>query len=286
MFNRLLTLIGGLAVVGCNQSQTLSPQKFTETFAAEMRKAVPTLNVTIVAPLELRVKDATGHETTSFLDNAYRSYRMTPADGDAIIAQYVVSFKESRGAIDTPIDKTRIVPVIKDKNYLAGVRESLVARGQSAPDFMDLYEVYNSELWIFYAEDSPKNMRFLSKKDLAKLDLDTNSVRTLAVENLRKIVPQPEIMGGNGIYMLRAGGDYEASLLLADKLWTSGQFKVDGDIVVAVPSRDVVIITGSSNRAAIAKAREVATKTLAEAAYRLTPELFVYRNGKFEVFRE
>ena len=47
--------------------------------------------------------------------------------------------------------------------------------------------------------------------------------------------------------MLKAGGDYEASLLLFDDIWRDGQVKVDGDIVVAVPAKDVLLVTGSNN---------------------------------------
>jgi uncharacterized protein YtpQ (UPF0354 family) len=47
---------------------------------------------------------------------------------------------------------------------------------------------------------------------------------------------------------MRAGGQYESSLLLAENIWSSGQIEVDGDVVVAVPAKDALLVTGSGNQ--------------------------------------
>ena len=59
---------------------------------------------------------------------------------------------------------------------------------------------------------------------------------------------------------MSAGGNYEASLLLIDDIWSSGQVKVNGDIVVAIPTRDVLLVTGSRNRSGLKRVRELAAK--------------------------
>ena len=84
--------------------------------------------------------------------------------------------------------------------------------------------------------------------------------------------------------MMTAGGDYEASLLLFDDIWRGGKIKMNGDIVVAVPAKDVLLITGSNNRKGIAAVRELAAKYKAESRYEITDTLFVYRNGRFVKF--
>ena len=79
-----------------------------------------------------------------------------------------------------------------------------------------------------------------------------------------------------------SGGTYEASLLLFDSIWTDGQVKVNGDIVVAVPTRDVLLVTGSKNRKGLAALRKIATKFAAEGSDPISDKLFVYRDGRFE----
>jgi uncharacterized protein YtpQ (UPF0354 family) len=62
--------------------------------------------------------------------------------------------------------------------------------------------------------------------------------------------------------------------------------KVDGDLVVAIPARDVLMFTGSNNKEGLKEIRQVAQKMVTEAPHRLTPELFVYRDGRFQAYRQ
>jgi uncharacterized protein YtpQ (UPF0354 family) len=102
------------------------------------------------------------------------------------------------------------------------------------------------------------------------------------VENLKRLLPKIEVHAGPLVSMVTAGGNYEASLLLFDELWSNGPIRVEGDFVVAVPARDVLLVTGSRNLAGIAKLRELAVKMVRESSYHLTDQLFVYRQGSFQ----
>ena len=86
--------------------------------------------------------------------------------------------------------------------------------------------------------------------------------------------------------MLAAGGDYDASLLVLDSIWSNCQMEVQGDVVVAVPTRDLLLVTGSRDPQGILKVKEIVHKASNGSAYRLTQKLFVYRNGKFHEFRD
>jgi uncharacterized protein YtpQ (UPF0354 family) len=109
-------------------------------------------------------------------------------------------------------------------------------------------------------------------------------LREAALTNLSRILPKIEIRpGADGVLLVSAGGEFDASLLLADNLWTGGQIKVDGDIVVAVPAKDVLIVTGSHNAAGLARLRAAAAK-FAFGPNGLTSALFAYRDGKFVRF--
>jgi uncharacterized protein YtpQ (UPF0354 family) len=180
------------------------------------------------------------------------------------------------GDVSPPLDRSRIVPVIKTQRWLDGVRQEL-----TTPEKQPLTEPYNSELIVAYAEDLPSSIRYLNGHDDVG---DRAKLHELALSNLHRMLSKIEMRpGADGIYFIEAGGDYEASLLLADYIWTSGQFDVDGDIVVAVPAKNALFVTGSRNRAGLKKLRAIAAE-VAAAPYGLTPALFVYRGGKFVVF--
>ena len=138
----------------------------------------------------------------------------------------------------------------------------------------------NDELIVAYAEDTRHNINYISPEDLTKLGVSRSQLRTVATANLKKLIPKPEIKRGALLSMITAGGDYEASFLLFNDFWDS-LAKTNGEIVVAIPSRDLLVFTGSQNKQGLAKLREFATKFAKESAYAITDTLFVYRNGRF-----
>src|ERR1041385_1750342 len=115
------------------------------------------------------------------------------------------------------------------------------------------------------------------------MGIERGRLRALAVENLGRILPRIEVHPGEIYSMITAGGNYEASLLLLDEIWDRRQFKVSGDIVVALPTRDVLLVTGSQNPAGIVKLREVAAQLTSQSPYHLTSDLFVRRGGGFKL---
>lgn len=272
----------GLA--GCSSKEIVSPSEYAEEYAAALKDKNPNLKVTIKGDMELAVVDETGGEITTFLDNGYKEYSVSPQNKEQIIKKYVAALLEPR-AQSEKIDPSRITPVIKDREWIAEIKAEMKARGaKEIPE--NVYEDLNQELVIVYAEDSPKNLRYLAPKDLGQVNLKPSDLKALAIQNLKSIIPKIEVHGGNGVYMVTAGGDYEASLLLFEGLWDGVQIKVDGDYVVAIPSRDMLLITGSNSKEGIKKITELAIKTVAEAPYRLTSDLFIRKDGKYMRYQE
>ena len=276
-----------LAVVATLLTSTaiaaLSPEAFTREFMTQMRAAIPGGKVELVGPMQVHIEDGKGHEQTVYLDNAYGIVQSDPDSRQAIIERFVASTVQTLADVQ-PADPKNIVAVVKDRGWIRDAAASLAARGAKAPP-EQWSEPLNDELIVLYAEDTPNNIRYLSRADLEKAGVKVGEARALAVKNLHRMLPDIQQRAGDLIGMITADGNYEASLLLFDEIWSGGQIKVDGEIVVAVPSRDVVMFTGSRNAAGLAKLRELADQITAEGNYTLTNALFVYRKGKFETFR-
>ena len=231
--------------------------------------------------LQLETRIAGGEAISNDLRNAYQRYIRDPEHLDEIVRQRVAGLVESvRDAqIKPPLDRSRIVPVLKTPAWVEAIQQ----QRKAAPDLQPLTEPFNSELTIVYAEDRSASMRFLMMRDDVG---DRSKLHQLALANLHRLLPKIEMReGASGIFLINAGGDYEASLLLADTIWSSGQIKVDGDTVVAVPAKDALLVTGSHNRAGIVRLRALAAE-IAAGPYGLTQTLFVYRDGKFVRFEE
>ena len=149
---------------GCSRTDVLPPSEFTREFAEALRKAGPGLRVTIVKDLELQVTSTDGHDSTSFLDNAYNEYKQDPKTKADVIQRFVTAGLEPISRIRDGVDRTRIVPVIKDRPWLEEMRQTFMSRGaKEVPE--PVYEDFSPDLIVLYAEDSPKNIRYLGPKD-------------------------------------------------------------------------------------------------------------------------
>ncbi len=282
---RLTAVVFALAIVACAdavRAETLSPRLFTAAFAAAATAALPDAKVAVAGDLHLETRGADGNTTTTDLHNAYEIYLADPSRLDTVIKRYVAVLAETvrlGGVKPPPVDRLHIVPVLKSADWV----ETIQQLRKAVPATQLLTEPFIGQLMIVYAEDRPSSIRFLMMGDDVG---DRASLRDRAVANLRRLLPKIEMQTrADGVSLISAGGEYEASLVLLDDLWSSGRIKVDGDIVVALPTKDILLVTGSRNTAGLAGLRET-VRRLTAAPYRLTPSLFVYRGGKFVRFDE
>jgi uncharacterized protein YtpQ (UPF0354 family) len=281
MMRCLFAIIIGCFLTYAAHAETLAPQAFTETFVQRLKAAWPDTKVTIKDNLVVQAEGQNGRTIDISLANLYPRYRSDPDLLDELIRDYVGKISPPRrpSTATAALDRTRIVPVIKDRPWLDEVRGRVRTQTPNAPDLA--VEDFNNELVIVYALDDPKRMRYLTTDELT--GIERKDLRTLALENLLRIMPKIQMATDGTLGMMVAGGDYEASLLLFDNIWTDGTVKVKGDVVVAIPTRGMLLVTGSQDRAGLKRMREIVAKN-ADEQYRLTTALFVYRKGRFVKF--
>jgi uncharacterized protein YtpQ (UPF0354 family) len=238
-----------------------------------MREVAPSATVTIARELEITVRRADGSSVEVNLANIYGEYRRQPGRLGEFVEKFASNAKNPEPA---KLDRARIVPMIKDRAWLDEIT-GMFAKGNTKP----LYEDFNKELVIAYAEDSDARMRYLgANEDVG----DLKDLRARAVANLKRILPKIQMQRHDDVFaVIGAGGSYEPSLLLFDEIWSDGQIKFEGDTVVAIPARDTLLVTGSKSRKGLKVLRGMAEK-LVEGPYRLTATLFVYRDGRFVKF--
>lgn len=176
------------------------------------------------------------------------------------------------------LTRDNVVLTIKDQAWVDELRDKLKAN--------PLIEPFAEDLLVVYAINEQDRIGYVMTGEEKALGLDRKQLRALALKNLRRILPKIQLaqMPPTPILVMSAGGDYDASLLLLDDIWSGDQIKskVEGDIVVAVPARDALLITGSRSRKGVAALRKVATEQVEKASHPLTATLFVYRDGEFK----
>lgn len=274
----LLLVTVGLGAVA--RADTPSPSAFTAQFARALQAAMPSAKVSIVRDLQIDVKRPDGTSATVSLANNYKDFVPGPKWFDAVIKAYAAALtKPLPTKLAANVDHTRIVPVVKDRAWLAELQRRF--KKQSASQ-QPIFEELNDELVIIYAEDTDKITRYLSSTEIA--GFEPGKLRALAIDNLMRLMPRIEMRQiAEGAFMITSHADYGASLVLIDSIWSGDQIKVNGDIVVAVPAKDVVLATGSRDAKNLKAMRQLASD-LAKGNGGLIDTFFVYRNGRFVSF--
>ena len=259
---------------------------FTREVAETWRRADPSLTVEIAGDLSLKIKNPAGGEISSFLDNTHKLCQADPERKEEIVRTFIASGSETLAHGDKPIDRSRIVPVVKDRAWLEDSRKALIQQGVADP-VANVFDDLNKELVVVYGEDSESGIRYFGAEALAEIKVEPKELRKLACENLDRLMPPVKTEEvAAGYYFLAADGNFEASLLLLERVWTSSAPKVKGETVVAIPARNVLLVTGSEDKQGLARMRADVEKVVGEDPYRLSDKLFIYRNGKFDEFKE
>lgn len=116
------------------------------------------------------------------------------------------------------------------------------------------------------------------------MGIKRDQLKELAIENLRRILPPVEQHGGDPYYMLTAGGDYVASLVLFDDLWSKLENDVEGNVVVGIPSRDVLLYTSDKSPEGIAAMRKAIENITATEGYLVSTTMLRRHSNGWKVF--
>lgn len=191
------------------------------------------------------------------------------------------SGEQSASAPGGQFDVRQIVPLIKPRQWLR--QQQQADRNWLASHVV---EDFNDELVVLYAEDRAERLRYLTRAALKQQNVALPQLRALALENLMRLLPGVSLHKGPLVSMLTAGGCYEASLLLVSDFWASHGVLAPGELIVAAPSRDVVLLASSANPAAIAHLRDLADTSWQQSGHAVSRSLFVFRQGRFQVWSD
>ncbi|NJC66755.1 DUF1444 family protein [Planosporangium flavigriseum] len=144
---------------------------------------------------------------------------------------------------------------------------------------------FTAELAVAYSWGPPYGQRLVSWLDLDRLGLSRRVLRERATENLDAMLETVRVHRDPPALVLHFDG-IESSLLLASSLWLKLAAWVQGDLVVGVPARDVVVVTGSKSQQGLAKAKRTVDRVFfAGDQYLLSRQLLIRREDCWETFQ-
>lgn len=255
------------------KKKLLSETEFSTKFAKRLSKKVKGLKITLINELEIK-SEFNGGKYQHFLNNAYSEYISDSKLIKEIIQKYLNGISEMFLPKEL-VKEDRILPIIKDKRFIKSLEEI-------NPDFEEnhIYEFYNDEIIIFYAEDRENSIHYISKEDLEEINFPIENLHEKAIQNLSDQLKM-ERHGEEGYYMITAGGNYESSLILLN-IWNPDNFPVDGNFVIGIPARDILFVTGSKDSVNLHRLYDSIQKINETGDHLVSDKIFEFKNGKFE----
>ncbi len=139
-------------------------------------------------------------------------------------------------------------------------------------------------LVVGYSLGQPHGERIMTWRDFDRFGLSRRDLRRHAANTLDQAMASAQIVGQPPALMLSFEG-IESSALLCDDFWDSLEGSVPGSIVIGMPARDVVIITGSRSPSGLSKVRRAVDRMFfAGGRHLLTQHLLVRRQGTWNRF--
>ncbi len=247
-----------------------SKDEFVLLYCKLVEERSPNCKLTLEGPTVIHLQWESGEESMTFLDNLWIQTRGGGESHRDLVERHL-RMVLATGQSDPPIEQRQIVPIIKDSTYV-GMSKGL------------LHDHLVADIYVVFAIDLEDRIKGLSVDEADSLGMSVASRLTIAIENLTAILPPIECHGEGPWFLLTAGGDYTASVLLLDSVWDQLSERVQGDIVAAVPSRDVLLFTGSNSKEGLAAVREKAAEISKTGDHVIANTLIRRRDGKWVAF--
>lgn len=258
--------------------------RFTERVARQVRERERDLGVVVKERFHLDLVRKDGTHQQLLLDNLWRLCQARPEGCDAETERYVAHGVEGLEATDAFVRAEMVRPVLKDRQWMENVRRLMAdAPPEKAAGSSVVSRPFVADLFVVYVFDLPDGMRMLSRADMDALKLDEERLHELAMANLDRAAPEmaaEALEPGSRIRAMHFGDSYESSRVILHGRWKSIAEGVEGDLVVAAPSRDFVYFTGS--REDLPGLRALARRAAAENDHAVSATLLRWKPDGWE----
>lgn len=228
------------------------PQDFDEReippMSAEMFSALVTARLRPLPEIEIRGGKGLalqlrvcGQDTTAQLERAYEKYRAAPESLTSVIDEWIQALV--RGEMETlrgTDEFARLAPQL--------FPQMMTAQQWSAKREQGLRLVIRplvQDLGIAIVIDRASEIEYVQIETIPQWGVDAQQVYEAAFQNLERAARNVEIVAhgaGDEILLMDSSGDgYAAAHVLLPTRWREWQARVPGELVLALPTRDLLL---------------------------------------------
>ncbi|MFD1066765.1 DUF1444 domain-containing protein [Oceanobacillus locisalsi] len=227
-------------------------------------------------------------------DDAVRIEWKESQEGMTVSLPNVISKYNERGedAVDEIVEHiNEALKIMNETQHLKGMEKQIfpVLRSPSFPTETNagkklIYKDHTAETRVFYALDLGKSYRLIDEELLNEEDWSRERLDEIATFNIRSLTYEPKVdqVAGNDFYFLATQDGYDASRILNEAFLEERLANAKGELTVAVPHQDVLILGDIQNKAGYDILAQMTMKFFADGRIPITSLPFVYENKKLE----
>lgn len=198
--------------------------------------------------------------------------------GEAAVDEIVEHIEEALQMMGQEVTLTgnekHIYPVIRATSFPTETKQGskLVTKDHTA------------ETRVFYAIDLGKSYRLIEETMVEKENWTAQQLHEIALFNIRSLdhPVKSDVVADNTFYFVATQDGYDASRILNDTFLAEMEQKCEGQLVVAVPHQDVLILADIKNDTGYDILAQMCMQFFAEGRIPITSLALIYENKTFE----
>lgn len=168
----------------------------------------------------------------------------------------------------------KIMPVVRATSFDKNTKE-----GHSF-----IYSEHTAETNIYYALDLGKSYKLIDESMLKTLNMTEQQIKEMSLFNVRKLKNKysTDEVKGNIFYFINSNDGYDASRILNTSFLNEVQEQCEGEMLVAVPHQDVLIIADIRNKTGYDVMAHLTMEFFTKGLVPITSLSFGYDKGHLE----
>ena len=172
------------------------------------------------------------------------------------------------------ISSSQIMPVIRATSFEKKTKQGVPF----------IYDEHTAETAVYYAVDLGKSYRLIDESMLEDLKLTEQQIREMSLFNVRKLSNSytTDEVKGNIFYFINSNDGYDASRILNTAFLNEIEAQCQGEMLVAVPHQDVLIIADIRNKTGYDVMAHLTMEFFTKGLVPITSLSFGYKQGHLE----
>ncbi|RIN32533.1 DUF1444 domain-containing protein [Staphylococcus succinus] len=193
---------------------------------------------------------------------------------DEIVYYVEEAIEQMKGDTLSGIDDIQIMPVLRSPSF--------DKKDKNGNKFV--IERHTAETNIYYAVDLGKSYRLVDEQMLEQMKLTKQQLKEMALFNIRKLENKytTDEVKGNIFYFVNSNDGYDASRILNTTFLNEIQDQCEGEMLVAVPHQDVLIIADIRNKTGYDVMAHLTMEFFTKGLVPITSLSLGYDKGHFE----